>query len=162
LPVTAALVLVVDQISKYLVRTWLIEGQSWDLAPWLAPIVRVTYVTNTGVAFGLFQNLGNFFIIVPIVVIGLILFFHHQLPDGQRLMRLVLGLALGGATGNLIDRLRFGSVVDFIDCNFWPLREWPVFNLADTSIVTGVALLVLMLVWEERRERYKQQAAEGG
>jgi len=162
LPVTAALILTTDQVTKHLVRTSLTEGQSWDIAPWLAPIVRITYVTNTGAAFGLFQGLGQFFIVVAIVVIGLILFYHRQLPDGQWPMRLVLGLALGGATGNLIDRLRFGgTVLDFIDFNFWPFQNWPVSNVADVSIVSGVSLLVLMLLWEERRERLKQQAAEG-
>jgi len=162
LPITAALVLAADQVSKHLVRTWLEKGQSWDIAPWLTPIVRITYVTNTGAAFGLFQDLSKLFIVAAVVVIGLILFYHRQLPDGQWPMRVALGLALGGASGNLIDRLRFGgSVVDFIDFNFWPFQDWPVSNVADISIVTGVALLVLVMIWEERRERLAQQATEG-
>lgn len=160
LPVTTAAVLIVDQTTKHLVRTWLAVGQSWDIAPWLARIFRITHVTNTGVAFGLFQNLNGLFTVVNIIVSVLILFYHHQITGRHRPLRLVLGLALGGALGNLIDRLFRGSVVDFIGFNFWPLRNFPVSNLADVSIVTGVTLLMLMLLLEERREQLKQQATE--
>jgi signal peptidase II len=73
-----------------------------------------------------------------------------------------LGLALGGAVGNLIDRVLQGYVVDFFDVNFWPLQDFPVWNVADNSIVVGVALMIGLLTWEERQERLKQQAAEGG
>ena len=162
LPATAALVLFVDQVSKYLVTMWLGEGQSWDIAPWLAPIFRITHVTNTGAAFGLFPKWGDFFILIAAIVIVAIILYYHHLPRGQWLMRVALGLQLGGATGNLIDRLRRGFVVDFIDLNFWPLHNWPVFNLADASIVTGVTLLALMMLWEERRERDRRRAAEDG
>ena len=162
LPVMAALVVLVDQLSKYLVLAWLGEGQSWDVAPWLAPIFRITHVTNTGAAFGLFRGWGDFFMIVAAVVIVAIIVYYHQLPDGQRLMRIALGLQLGGAIGNLVDRLRQGFVVDFIDLNFWPLHKWPVFNLADSSIVAGVALLALLMMWEERRARDGQRMVEGG
>ena len=92
---------------------------------------------------------------------AIILYYRH-LPDGQRLARIALGLQLGGAVGNLVDRLRQGFVVDFIDLNFWPLHDWPVFNLADGSIVAGVTLLALLMLWEERRDRDGQQQAAGG
>jgi len=69
LPATAALVLLVDQISKYLVTAWLEEGRSWDIVPWLASVFSVTHVTNTGAAFGLFPGWGDFFIIVAALVI---------------------------------------------------------------------------------------------
>lgn len=157
MPATAALVLLVDQASKYLVITRLGEGQSWDIAPWLAPLFRITHVTNTGAAFGLFPQLGDFLVVIAAIVVVAIFIYQRHLPDGQWLVRVALGLQLGGAVGNnLVDRLRRGSVVDFIDLNFWPLREWPVFNVADTSIVTGVFLLALWMLWEERRERLEQ------
>lgn len=142
------LVLLVDQVSKYLVATRLEEGQSWDIIPWLASIFRITHVTNTGVAFGLFQGLGDLFVVVAIVAIAAIVLYCRQLPDGQRAMQVALALALGGAVGNLADRLRQGFVTDFIDLRFWPLHEWPVFNLADSSIVTGVTILMLVMLWE--------------
>ena len=155
--------MLVDQITKYLVVARLGEGQSWDVAPWLAPVFRITHVTNTGAAFGLFPGWGGFFVVVAVIVIVAIVIYHRHLPDGQWLMRVALGLQLGGAIGNnLVDRLRQGFVVDFIDLNFWPLRDWPVFNLADGSIVAGTTLLALLMIWEERRERDRQRAAEGG
>jgi signal peptidase II len=162
LPAMAALVLLADQASKYLVKTRLGEGQSWDIVPWLAPIFRITHVTNTGAAFGLFPQWGDVLVVIAAVVIIAIMFYHRHISDEQWLMRIALGLQLGGAVGNLVDRLRQGFVVDFIDLNFWPLREWPVSNLADISIVTGVTLLALLILWEEKHERDRQRAIEGG
>jgi signal peptidase II len=151
-PVVAALVILADQLSKYWVATRLPEGQSWYITPWLAPVLRLTHVTNTGVAFGLFPGLGILFVIVSIVVVVVILVYEWQLPHNQWLIRLALGLQLGGAIGNnLIDRVRLGSVVDFIDLNFWPLQTFPVFNLADASITVGVIMLAALLLLEERR-----------
>lgn len=162
LPATAAVVLLFDQVSKHLVIAWLGEGQSWDIVPWLAPVFRITHVTNTGAAFGLFPQLSDFLIVIAAIVIVAIIIYHRQIPGEQWPMRAALGLQLGGAIGNLMDRLGRGSVVDFIDLNFWPLHEWPVFNLADASIVTGVVLLALLMLWEQRREQGGQRATADG
>jgi signal peptidase II len=163
LPVTAGLVVLLDQLSKHFVIARLAEGQSWEVAPWLAPVFRITHVTNTGAAFGLFRGGSDVFVIIAAIVIVAIIIYYRQIPDGQWLMRVALGLQLGGAIGNnLVDRLRQGFVVDFIDLNFWPLHEWPVFNLADSSIVAGVVLLALLMIEEERRERQRQRAAQDG
>lgn len=154
LPVVAALVLLADQATKYLVRANLRPGQSRPLAPWLTPVLQITYVTNTGAAFGLFPGWSQILIAVAVIVIAALVWYYFQLPDGQWLVHVALGLQLGGASGNLLDRLRSGgSVVDFVDLNFWPLRWWPVFNVADSSIVIGVTLLTLLMVWEEWREQ---------
>jgi signal peptidase II len=157
----AALVLLADQATKYLVRASLGPGQSLPLAPSLTPVLQITYVTNTGAAFGLFPGWSQVFIGVAVMVIVALVWHYIQLPDGQSLMHVALGLQLGGATGNLVDRLRFGgSVLDFIDLNFWPLRRWPVFNVADSSIVVGATLLTLLMIWEEwRQERANRQLA---
>lgn len=161
MPVTAVLILIADQITKYLVATQLEVGQSVDLIPWLAPIFSITHVTNTGVAFGMLQGLGSLFAIAHVVAAVAIIVYSLRLPPGQWALRLALGLALGGSLGNLIDRIYQGYVVDFIDVNFWPLQDFPVWNVADNSIVVGVALMIGLLMWEERQERLKQQAAEG-
>jgi signal peptidase II len=161
LPAVAALVLLADQATKYLVRASLGPGQSLPLAAWLTPVLQITYVTNSGAAFGLFPGWSQIFIGVAVIVIVALVWYYLQLPHGQRLMHLALGLQLGGAIGNLVDRLRFGgSVVDFVDLNFWPLRRWPVFNVADSSIVVGVSLLTLLMIREEwRDERANRQLA---
>ena len=161
MPITATIVLTADQITKHLVATQLAEGQSWDLAPWLAPVFSITHVTNTGVAFGMLQGLGSLFAIAHVVAAVAIILYSRRLPAGQWALRLALGFALGGSIGNLIDRVLQGYVVDFIDVNFWPLQDFPVWNIADNSIVVGVALMLVLLMWEERQERLKQQAAEG-
>jgi signal peptidase II len=157
----AGLVLFLDQVTKYQVATWLKEGQSWDVMPWLPPLFRITPVTNTGAAFGLFPKLGDVFMAIAVVVIVAIFVYYRRLPDGQELVRLALGLQMGGALGNLIDRLRQGFVVDFIHFNYWPMRNWPVFNLADSAIVAGVVLLALLMLWEEWCELRRQPVAEG-
>ncbi len=152
LPLIALGALTADQLAKSWVVARLEWGQSMDLASWLAPILRLTYVTNTGVAFGLLQGFGDLFLIVAVVVVGLLLIYYRQIPQGQVLLRIALGLQLGGAMGNLVDRIVRGSVVDFIDLNFWPMQEWPIFNLADASIVAGVGLLVLVMLYETGNE----------
>lgn len=147
------LALLADQVTKQIVRTSLIEGQSVSLSPWLAPVFRVTYVTNSGIAFGLFPNFGQFFIVVGVIVVAALVWYSLQFAHDHWAIQLALGLQLGGAAGNLVDRLLFdGSVVDFIDLSFWPLHRWPVFNIADASIVVGVSLLILLLLREESRE----------
>lgn len=161
LPAVAALALLADQATKYLVRVNLSHGQSVELAPWLSPFFQVTFVTNSGAAFGLFPNLGQFFVVIAVIVIAALVWYYLRLSDGHWLVQFALGLQLGGAAGNLVDRLRSGgSVVDFIDVNFWPLHNWPVFNLADSAIVVGVMLLTLLMFWEEwQEERGNRQLA---
>lgn len=153
LPVVAVLSVVADQLTKHFVTATLSPGESVVLAPWLEPVLHVTYVRNSGAAFGLFPRGSHVFIIIAVVVIAALIWYYTQLQDGNLVVHLALGLQLGGATGNLIDRIRFqGHVIDFVDLNFWPLRTWPVFNVADASIVTGVVVLTLLMIWEGWQE----------
>ncbi|MCJ7739142.1 MAG: signal peptidase II [Anaerolineae bacterium] len=160
LPLVAGLILAADQLSKHWVLAGLVEGASWEIAPWLTPVVQFTHVTNTGAAFGLFPGLSIVFLAVNIVVSVAIVVYGQQIPSGLRLPRVALGMQLGGALGNLVDRLTLGSVVDFIDVQFWPFRTFPIFNVADSSIVVGVTMLFLVMVWEERRERVQVGTSE--
>jgi signal peptidase II len=148
---TAALILATDQLTKYWVVSQLAPNTSLTLEPWLAPIFSVSYVTNSGAAFGLFQDSGTVFMLIALAVIAGIVYYALRLPARQVAAHAILGMMLGGALGNLIDRFHYGHVVDFVDLNFWPLVTWPVFNVADTSIVLGVALLALLSLREERR-----------
>jgi len=149
----AALVLLVDQVSKYLVLGNLSVGEMWNPVLVLSPFVTLTPVTNTGAAFGLFQEHGTLFAIVAILVVGGILIFYRYLPPSEVLLKVSLGLQLGGALGNLLDRVRLGSVVDFID-----FKIWPVFNLADAAIVAGVAILAFYLLFSSQED---EQRLEG-
>jgi signal peptidase II len=140
-------VLLLDQLSKYLVETRIPLYGEWAPFPALAGIFRITHTANTGAVFGLFQGSGMFFAILAVIVAGAIVYFNFTLPGGQWLLRLALGLQLGGALGNLTDRLRQGHVTDFID-----VGPWYIFNVADMAIVGGVILFGIVILrdgWEE-------------
>jgi signal peptidase II len=156
LPVVAVAILIIDQVTKHLVVANFALYESWAPLPALSKVFTVHYVTNTGAAFGLFQDGGLFFIVVAIVVSMVILFYYWQLRGGEWLIRLSLGMQLAGALGNLIDRLRLGYVIDFLD-----FQIWPVFNVADSSIVVGVLLLAVLLLREDFLERRGTGALEG-
>jgi signal peptidase II len=139
----AALVVAVDQISKFWVVQNLPLWASWSFSPDTARFVRLTFATNTGAAFGIFPQLSIIFLLVALAVIIGIIFFHHHLPVESLWVRLSLGLQLGGALGNLMDRMIRGFVVDFIEIGFLP-----IFNLADVAIVTGLAMLAYYF-WQQ-------------
>ncbi len=137
-----AVVVVADQLSKWLVRqTFLIGEGRWIIDGFF----KLVYVRNPGVAFGLLADVAwkwrlPFFlvtIVVAVVVLRRIMADARDLPGGW----IVTGLVLGGAAGNLIDRLRWGEVVDFLDVWFGPYH-YPTFNVADSAITVGVALLL--------------------
>jgi len=142
LAVVAGLVLLADQVSKYLVKKCLPLGAAWAPVPALERWFTLTHTSNTGAAFGLFPKLAPVFLVIAIVVvIGIVLYSGH-LSSGQYIVAVALGLQLGGALGNLVDRLRIGHVVDFLD-----FKVWPVFNLADSALVVGVILLLWAFLW---------------
>ena len=142
----AALVIVADHFSKLFVEVHLPLNHTWAPFPELAHLFQFTHVSNTGAAFGLFPGGSLFFTLMAIVVALIIVVYNFGLPGGHILLRVALGLQVGGALGNLVDRLRLGHVTDFLD--FGP---WPIFNLADTSIVAGVIILAFLMLMEERQ-----------
>ncbi len=154
--IVALIALAADQISKVLVQTNIPLGMTVPIAPFLTPYLTFTHVQNTGAAFSLFQNANWFFIIVATLVAGLIVYYTPRLPPGDKLSRAALGLQLGGAVGNLIDRLRFGYVTDFIHLQVPEIGfDWPVSNIADICIVSGV---ILLIAWSALQERAQQRA----
>ena len=143
----AGLVILLDQLSKAIIEDKLPLYQMWAPFPQIQEIFRVTHVPNTGMAFGLFPSGSYFFLIVAVVVSATIIYYNFTLPAGKFALRLALGLQLGGALGNFIDRLRIGHVTDFLD--FGP---WPVFNVADMAIVAGACVLGWLVIQESRQE----------
>ena len=141
--IIAVSVLAADQLSKYLVRA---NMEMWQSIP-NEGIVRLTYTTNTGGAFGLFANQTFLLAIAAIVGIVVLVLFLRFLPLDSTLLKVGLGLDLGGAIGNMIDRLRLGEVTDFIDFSFWPS-----FNLADSAITIGTFLIAYYLVFVARKK----------
>lgn len=153
---TALAIAIADQVTKH----WAVQNlRDGDTLSIVGDILRLRYTTNTGAAFGLFRDQGFVLTIIALVVVGVIVFYYRRLPNQMLLVRISLGLQLGGAIGNLIDRLHYGSVVDFIE-----FVLWPIFNIADASIVLGVALLAYYLIFlsgeEEPTAETKQIASE--
>ena len=136
----AFMVVAADQLAKLLIQTSLAVGQSVPVGP-----VAITYLTNTGGLFGLFPDQTLFLIFTAAIGAVAVLAYYWLLPAQTLLVRASLGLVLGGAVGNLIDRLRFGYVVDFID-----LKVWPVFNLADSAVTVGIVLLACFVLFRSR------------
>lgn len=129
-----------------------------DRVPVIDGFFYLTHVRNTGAAFGLLADAPKalrqvLFIGVAFVAVGIIGSFFRQLSPGDRLASLALGLILGGALGNLTDRLFRGEVVDFLHFRLWRGYAWPDFNIADTAVVIGVGLLVLELLASEGERR---------
>ena len=149
----AGVIVALDQWTKFLVRTNLAVGESWVPFDWLRPYARIVHWNNTGAAFGIFPSGGVVFTVIAVLVIGAILYYFPQIPREHVATRIALGLQLGGATGNLLSRLYQGSVTDFVS-----LGSFAVFNVADSCISIGAALLVGAMWVEERRNKQRAEA----
>jgi len=152
LAAVTALVLVIDQATKvYIDRTM----QLYQSIPVVKGLFSITYMRNKGAAFSFLSSFDYrlpFFILVSLVAVVAILVAYRKLRDDQRFAALSLALILSGAVGNLIDRIRLGEVIDFLDV-FWQTHHWPAFNVADSAICVGVALLAGDMMLEERRRK---------
>jgi signal peptidase II len=147
----AGVVVALDQLTKALIRGWLAIGDGWP-GGW--ELIRLSHYENSGAAFGILQGGGGFLTITSIIAIGAVLAFLWWAPPQARLYSIALSLILGGAIGNLIDRLARGTVTDFIDPT-----HYPAFNIADSSIVIGVCVLGVLSLLEEREARRAPDAS---
>ena len=150
----AAVVILLDQITKSIVRANLPFAASWTPFDFI-PIFRIVHWENTGAAFGMFQGGGVIFAILAVIVSIIIIFYFPQIPEKYVIMRIAVAMQMGGAIGNLIDRIRFGPVLDFI-----AVGVFPVFNIADASITVGVAALLLAMWAEERKQKEPSRLSE--
>ena len=153
----AGIVIVLDQWTKALIRANIAPGEMWlpDGLDWLMPYARLINWHNSGAAFGSFQGFGLVFTVLAFVVTGLIIYYYPRVDSGDWWLRLAMGMQMGGALGNVIDRLLHqGEVTDFIS-----VGTFPVFNVADSSISVGVAILLLGVWLKDHAER-KQAALD--
>jgi signal peptidase II len=145
--------------SDMATKLWVDSSLSFaDRIPVIEGFFYLTHVRNPGAAFGLFSTAPAtvriaLFIGITLVAIAMIFSFYRRLAPGERLSALSLGLILGGAGGNLVDRILRGEVVDFLHFRLWGGYQWPDFNLADSFIVVGVALLIVELLASETETR---------
>ena len=144
--------LLLDQVTKlYIDRTM----QLFDSIPVLPDFFHITYVRNRGAAFSFLSNASwrlPFFIGISLVASIAILVAFHKLRDDQKLAQVSLAMIFSGAIGNLIDRVRLGEVIDFLDAH-WYRHHWPAFNVADSLICVGVFLLAVDMLLEDKRSK---------
>ncbi len=139
-------ILVIDQVTKYLAIERLMGNP---------PIVvinnffQLNYVENYGAAFGILQNKQLFFIIITVVIIAGIIIFMKSNKKLSKVMNISLALILSGAVGNLIDRIRLGYVIDFVDIKFGNFYDYPVFNIADSSIVVATIIVAYLVLFDK-------------
>jgi signal peptidase II len=159
LSIVSAVILVFDQATKLYVDA---RFELYESVPVIPGWFHLTYIRNKGAAFGIFADSAvriPFFITMTLVALVVILWYLRRLRADQQLAAFALALIFAGALGNLIDRIRLGEVIDFLDV-FWRQHHWPAFNVADSAICIGVALLIWEMWQEERRE--KRSAPRGG
>jgi signal peptidase II len=156
--VNSGAAIIADQLTKRMIEAQL---PLYESIPLIGQYFGFTHTKNYGAAFSMLQNGGAFFIVVALIVSAIILYYTPRLPEGDWLSRVALGLQMGGALGNVIDRLRQGYVTDFlhfqvpeIDFNF------PVFNMADSCIFVGVVILIATSFVRDRRAAQSAHAGE--
>lgn len=137
-------VVFIDQMSKFYIQTHMVLGMS---IPVVEDVFHITYVLNPGAAFGLFEHQTIFFLLVAVCLVASAIYFYPRIPKQYRLLRLGTGLLVGGAIGNVIDRIKTGYVVDFFD-----FRIWPVFNIADAAIVCGVGCIIFTMIFLHKED----------
>ena len=138
-------VVMLDQITKYMIVRNMTEGMS---IPIIDQVFHLTFVLNPGAAFGMLEHNREFFIIMAIVVLMFVVYMRKKILEEPLTVQIGIALFVGGALGNLIDRMKTGLVVDFFD-----FRIWPVFNIADIAICLGVGVMIWSIIREELKSR---------
>jgi signal peptidase II len=146
---TALFILAADQLTKALVVANVAMGERVNL---FGDLVQVWHAQNRGASFSLLQGASLLFLVVSVLSVGMVVYFHRSLRGRGWWVHLVLGVVLGGTLGNLVDRLRQGAVTDWLSIGIGDLR-WPTFNVADSSLVVGIGILVLYLLFDKPASR---------
>lgn len=144
------IVIVLDQITKYLALS--LRGK--DSIILIDKLLELTYLENRGAAFGILQGRSAFFIVISIIVIAYLCYLLIKHKNMDKLVNISLGLILGGAIGNLIDRIVRGFVIDFIFVRFWGFYDFPVFNVADIGVTLGVFILIILNIFTKRLDDF--------
>jgi signal peptidase II len=150
-------IVILDQWTKALIRNTIPLNATVSIAAWLDPYLRLTHIQNAGAAFGLGQGLGRVLIYVSFAAILLIVIYFRRVAERSWLLRIALGLQLGGAIGNLIDRLTRGGVTDFVNPGWFP-----IFNVADSGITVGTILLCIFALFLDSEAKRPRDAPARG
>lgn len=150
------LTIALDQLTKLWVVDNLQLYESIEPIPALAPLFQITHSTNTGAAFGIFPMAGNLIFLLSIGIVVAMLWYFRDTPAQARFLPIAIGMVIGGALGNLIDRIQHGHVIDFIHYQI-PNLISNVSNIADHAVVLGVMLIIGEGLWRDYRERKQPQ-----
>ena len=145
-------VVLLDQSTKQFIKSTFELYEAWPSDGFF----RILYTTNTGIAFGLFPGQTMILAVMAVIAICFLLYFYRSHAFAYPVLRLAIGLELGGALGNLIDRFRSGAVVDFID-----IGPWPTFNVADSAIVIGIVIICVKVLLTGAGNTEKVDVREG-
>ncbi|MCL2369097.1 MAG: signal peptidase II [Alphaproteobacteria bacterium] len=159
IPLTLALTLLIDQLTKWYMLSWVTRGNvplfgnAFEVAPYaflmerITPFFNIVFTWNPGVSFSMFREIGSYTPMILIAITSAITaYFAYLMVQSKNMWeRAALALIVGGAIGNLIDRIRFGAVIDFLDFHYAGFH-WPAFNFADVFIVFGVVLYIVILL----------------
>lgn len=148
----AGAIIALDQFTKWLVRSNLRVGETWPEDS--DAFVRIIHVTNSGAAFGILQGQTLFLIVTSLIGLAAIVLYYIYPPMEHGLIRIALSMQLGGALGNLIDRVRMGEVTDFVD-----VGSFPTFNVADSSISISIAVVLLFFLMQEVEQQHPKHPA---
>jgi signal peptidase II len=153
----ASLVVILDQLTKLYIHSHFNVGDSVRV---IEGLFNITYVRNTGAAFGILRESAEsfrsiFFMLMPPIAMVIIAMILRGVANNDRWQVLALSMIFGGAVGNYIDRLRFGYVIDFLDFHIKDIYSWPAFNVADSSIVIGVGVLLLLMALQKQPVKAK-------
>ncbi|WP_105976163.1 signal peptidase II [Staphylococcus simulans] len=144
-------VLILDQFTKaYIVKTMSV-GDSYSVIP---GFLNITSHRNTGAAWGILSGKMGFFFLVTIIVLGLLTYFYVKEARGHFWMQMAISLLFAGALGNFIERMKNGEVVDFIDTYIFGY-DFPIFNVADSSLTVGVILILILLLFDSKKNKVK-------
>lgn len=143
--ILTTLVVVIDQVTKYFAKSLIGKNNIVIIDKFL----ELTYLENRGAAFGILQGKSLLFVLITLSVIGYIIYFLYKHPNLKHITKVCLSFILAGAIGNLIDRVLNGYVVDFIFVRFWGMYDFPVFNIADIAVTTGVILLIFITMFTD-------------
>jgi signal peptidase II len=153
IPYLAALLIVlVDRVTKLLVTQHLTPGESIPIIG--DNFLRLTYVLNPGIAFGVRLLPPTFLLVFHIIASIALIMYLYYLRNQSTFLKVPLSLILGGAIGNVIDRIIYGEVIDFLDADFpdFVMNRWPVFNVADSAITIGITILIIYLIFQPRTQ----------
>jgi len=141
--IIAAIIVIVDQITKFLTVQNISLGESIEVIP---GIFSLTYIQNTGAAWSILEGQMNFFYIITLIVVIMLIYFLHKEAKGEPLFALAISFMLGGALGNFIDRLHLQYVIDMFQLDF---ISFPIFNVADSALTVGVIIMLLYVIKDE-------------